>query len=350
MSNSSKNTPSNQSEEVDLGQLFSLIGNAFNRFFNFLGSIFKGLFDLLVSLLVVFRKNLFGFTMSAVIGGSIGLFIQSNSPVLFEGSMVVEPNFQSSRQLYNNISYYNTLVTQKDSVQLSKVLGIEKKQAARLTSFNIEPVVSESSKLMQYNELIISLDSISREEVTYESFLNALDPIDYIQHKIVVSSEDRNIYPLLRKPILASISDNEYFKEKQLVALRNIALNDSLTLVSLQETDSLRIVYERVLLEEAKKETASTSIIMEQQTENNKELALLDRKLELQKQLERNNEYRLDGQEILKVISDFPEVGYVKIGFFNGYLFKGSVIGVFLFALWLIVKAIDAFLLKRIKE
>ena len=37
------NTPNN-SEEVDLGQLFKLIGNVFDRFFNFILRIFKSLF------------------------------------------------------------------------------------------------------------------------------------------------------------------------------------------------------------------------------------------------------------------------------------------------------------------
>ena len=37
------NTPNN-SEEVDLGQLFKLIGAAFDRFFNFIYRIFKAPF------------------------------------------------------------------------------------------------------------------------------------------------------------------------------------------------------------------------------------------------------------------------------------------------------------------
>ena len=35
---------SQPSEEVDLGQLFKMIGNAFQRLFQFIGSIFKHIF------------------------------------------------------------------------------------------------------------------------------------------------------------------------------------------------------------------------------------------------------------------------------------------------------------------
>lgn len=40
----STNNTTPPSEEVDLGQLFKMIGNAFSRLFNFVGSIFKQLF------------------------------------------------------------------------------------------------------------------------------------------------------------------------------------------------------------------------------------------------------------------------------------------------------------------
>ena len=350
MSNSTNPAPSSQNEEVDLGQLFTLIGNAFNRLFSFIGSIFIGLFTILINLLIVVRKNLVGFGIAVVIGASIGFVKQMYSPVVYQGTMVVAPNFESSRQLYNNISYYNTLVQQQDSIQLSKVLKISSRQASLLVTFEVEPVISESAKLQQYNNLIQSLDSTSRVEIDYEKFLNTLDPIDYKQHQITVGSKDRLLYPALRKPILASISENAYFKDKQTMTLKNIALNDSLTLVSLKETDSLRSVYEKVMIEEAKKQNASTSIVMEQQGQNNKELLLLDRKLRLQSQLESNNEQRLEGQEILKVISDFPEVGYVKSGILDNFVYLGALAGVLLFALWLVLRAFDAFLLKRIKD
>jgi len=39
-----KSKKTQQEEEVDLGQLFKLIGNGFRNFFNFIGSILNKLF------------------------------------------------------------------------------------------------------------------------------------------------------------------------------------------------------------------------------------------------------------------------------------------------------------------
>ncbi len=57
-----------QSEEVDLGHLFKLIGDAFNRFFNFIANIFKGAFNVIVLLLIHFYKRFFWYVAAVVIG------------------------------------------------------------------------------------------------------------------------------------------------------------------------------------------------------------------------------------------------------------------------------------------
>ena len=42
----------NNEEEVDLGSLFVIIGKGFSNFFNFIGSIFKGIFHFTIILLL----------------------------------------------------------------------------------------------------------------------------------------------------------------------------------------------------------------------------------------------------------------------------------------------------------
>jgi len=47
----------NHEEEVDLGTLFQIIGRGFAKFFNFIGSIFKGIFHLLIISLIFLKTN-----------------------------------------------------------------------------------------------------------------------------------------------------------------------------------------------------------------------------------------------------------------------------------------------------
>ena len=48
----------NNEEEVDLGSLFVIIGKGFKNFFNFIGSIFKGIFHRFILILIFLRFHL----------------------------------------------------------------------------------------------------------------------------------------------------------------------------------------------------------------------------------------------------------------------------------------------------
>ena len=68
--------PPQQSEEVDLGQLFKMIGNAFERFFKFLGNIFYSLFLAFVWFVFFIKRHLIKFIIAAIIGIAIGLVFE----------------------------------------------------------------------------------------------------------------------------------------------------------------------------------------------------------------------------------------------------------------------------------
>src|SRR5690606_4677437 len=93
-----------QSEEVDLGQLFKLIGNAFDRFFKFIGNIFKGIFRIIILFLLFVQKNLVKLMVVGVTGLIIGVIIDYYRAPRYISTMVLEPNFNSVQQLYNNIN------------------------------------------------------------------------------------------------------------------------------------------------------------------------------------------------------------------------------------------------------
>ena len=61
----------NNEEEVDLGSLFIIIGKGFSKFFNFIGSIFKGIFDFLIEarnkVFIVFKKKISSTTSKAIL-------------------------------------------------------------------------------------------------------------------------------------------------------------------------------------------------------------------------------------------------------------------------------------------
>ena len=110
----------NNEEEVDLGSLFVIIGRGFSNLFNFIKGIFTGIFLNVVKGLVFLKKNFRTIVIAVIVGGVIGGVIEFSKVDSFESHLLLEPNFKSTSQLYNNIKYYNDLVKQKDTAGLEK--------------------------------------------------------------------------------------------------------------------------------------------------------------------------------------------------------------------------------------
>ena len=61
----------NTSEEIDIGQLFKIIGDGFSKLFLFIWRVFKGIFDVLIQFILFIRRHFIKFTVSAVLGACI---------------------------------------------------------------------------------------------------------------------------------------------------------------------------------------------------------------------------------------------------------------------------------------
>ena len=129
------NSSSSSSEEVDLGQLFQLIGNGFKKLFRFIGNIFKGIFHTIILFLLFLQKHFIKFTVAAVVGLALGIYLDMIKTPKFISTMVVEPNFNSVQQLYNNVNFYNELAAAEDSTALAEALDVSVSEAFKLKKF-----------------------------------------------------------------------------------------------------------------------------------------------------------------------------------------------------------------------
>ena len=122
------NTP-NTSEEVDLGQLFKLIGNAFDRFFNFFITIFKRIFLAFVWLVFFIKKRIIVLVLAGIFGFVYGLLNSKSAAPKYESAVTVVQNYPTGENLYISVSYYNDLVKQGDFQTLGAVLNLDESKA-----------------------------------------------------------------------------------------------------------------------------------------------------------------------------------------------------------------------------
>lgn len=311
-----------QSEEVDLGQLFKLIGNAFDRFFKFIGSIFKGIFGVIILFLLFLQKNFIKLAIIGTLGLAIGVFLDFIKEPKFISTMVVEPNFNSVQQLYNNINFYNELAEAEDSTALADVLRITKKQASTIKEFKVESYSDENQKIQLFDRFVRSLDTTTQNAIDMEAYLKNFNSFDARFHTVSVIATDNSIAKQIQPTIINSISSNDYFNLQKYISDVNIQLQDSLYNKQIKEIDSLQLLYKKVMLKEAEHPLQGTSINLgENGSQDNKELALINKMEELKSGLVSLNEERANKSSILNIISDFPNKGVKEKGILKSYKF-----------------------------
>lgn len=311
-----------QSEEVDLGQLFKLIGDAFSRFFNFIGRIFIGIFSLIILFLQFIQKHILKFAIAGIIGIALGSYLDSIKEVKYVSSMVLEPNFHSVQQLYNNINFYNAMAEAKDSSGLAEALNISTKEAFHIKKFEIESYSDENQKIKLFDEFVRSLDTTTQKAIDMEAYLENFNSFDARFHTISVITTNNSLAKKIQPAIINSISRNDYFNLQKDISDININLQDSLYNKQIREIDSLQLLYKKVMLNESGRAIQGTNINLGERSNNeNKELSLINKMEDLKTSLVQLNEERANKSSILNVISEFPNKGVKESGILRSYKF-----------------------------
>ena len=339
MSKDLKDLPQ-ESEEVDLGQLFSLIGNIFTRLFRFIGNILNKCFLGFVWLVFFVKKHLVKLLIAAFIGLALGVLLEKISQPVYQSYTTIKQNYRTGENLYNSITYYNDLVKQNDIKTLASTLEIDTISAATILKFEIQSVISEDQKIKNYNEYIKELDSTIAASIDYETYLDYTKDYDHRLQQIAIKAKARNNFKAVFEKIIENLETNKYFKreqEKDLEELKNeeLALN-----MALVKSDSLQSTYKRVLEKVLdKRESSQTSITIESSddTDKTKEFDLYLNDLELRQELVKNLRNQADKKYIIETISSKQDSGTIDntkkiFGFeFSNKIAYGILAALFMF-------------------
>ncbi len=331
-------------EEVDLGSLFNAIGKGLQNLFNAIGRFFMGIFNLLILALVFIRNNAIKLGISILIGAIIGLVLDFTQPKQYSSAMIVEHNFNSAQQLYKNVEFYHELVKQKDSILLAEALDISVSEAAKLRGFYINPIKNENEKYELFDKFIDEADTATVSRVDIREFKKGFTDYDYKYHQIRVKSLGNSIFEKLSAPIVSSVASNPYFKNQKKINDQNLLQNEKVLIKSLSEVDTLRNIYNEVLITEAKKAGTGTNITLAQGAKKTNELELFNESLELNKDLISNNKAKAETTDILNIVSTFSKVGVKERSILKKYTFLLSIGFGLLMLLFILFRQLNKFL------
>jgi hypothetical protein len=197
MANNQSPNTQNSSDEIDLGQLFQLIGKGFNAIFLFLLRVFLYL-----------KKNILILIGLVIVGLAIGFGLNRITSKKLKTEIIVKPQLESKNYLYDVISEIQANIRAKD-ITFFKEIGIDQVDFNGL-DIAISRVLQEggSESDIKYLELLQSFENtdaiadIVRAELQNKSSFN---------HRITIFYKNAEFGKTFTEKILKYINTNKHF-------------------------------------------------------------------------------------------------------------------------------------------
>ena len=334
-----------QEEEVDLGNLFKVIGKGIKNFFNFLGDILQSIFHYFILFLIFIKNNLLKLGLALVLGFMVGLFLHYLNPKTYVSEMIVETNYGSGMQLYKQIDYLNDLVKKKDSVSLSNVLSIHENEASKISNFKVSPYQPSQNLYNAYDEYLLKTDTVYTRNYKFEDFKKRVDKYDLRYHQIEVSSELSTIFTKLSTSLIYLI-ESDYYKNKRDIKLNEINQKLSVLNKNLIQVDSLRKTYKKVALKEVENNSSTSTIQIaksdEEQDEN--DIKLFETTNDLLNNISWTNQDLVRKNNVVNIISDFDKVGVPNNNITHKKYFRLPLLFLSLMLAWILIRQLNSYL------
>lgn len=219
MENQPKPTP--PSDEIDIGHLFRMIGNAFNR-------IFRGF----LRFFLFIQRNLLKLGILIIVGLLIGFALNFLISKKLKTEIIVKPNFESKNYLYDVVAELQANIEAKDTTFFNSIgVNVEHIQGFRIEieAIEEEEEAKDPSLDLQYLALLENYkdQGFAQEVIKAEIFKKSA-----LKHRITTYYEDGQRGQQLTKSILSYINGNPYFDDLKKVhrenALSRIDKNNNL--------------------------------------------------------------------------------------------------------------------------
>jgi hypothetical protein len=307
----------NNSEEVDLGQLFQMVGNAFRSFFNFMGRILNGVFLAFIWLILFVKKNIILLGVAGVVGFALGLIQDKVSAPVYKSETIIRQNYRTGETLNDLINYLNKLASEKDTIRLAANLNLSNEEASKLIGFELEQLTTKNSQVVSFVDYKKELDSLTASELSFDDYLENTKPYNSRDQILVVRSSNNQSQEKAMKAIIDRLEESSFFKNLRRKELEELSRREAAIGEALKSSDSLQKVYQRVLEKSVEpQEGAQTSVTIDNNQDKSvtKEYELYNKDLELRRELVEIARIKEDKEFIIEILGDLDKVGFKERG------------------------------------
>lgn len=290
------------SDEIDLGQLFSKVGDFFKNiglgFIRFLASLRRAPLE---------NKFLFAsvIVIAIVITGSYSLLLKKK---FYESTMILSSNYLNKRIVDNMIEKLNLLAEEERKAGLGKVLNIPDSLADNIVKFEAKPFVAETDviELEILKEQLKNAKETSKNEKVIDQVIQRIEIENRHAFEVTVRTFNPAVVTELQKALVEYFRANEYIKKRiesnhQLLEAKKVKL-----IQESEKLDSLKgVIYAnyKTMAEQARQ--GSNNVILSDRAVTNP-IDVYNRDLSLYQEIQ-NVEHQLSVRPDFEVVDGFTE-------------------------------------------
>ncbi len=221
----------NNSDEIDLGQLFQMIGRGFNK----IGIAFLRVF-------LYLKKNALILGILAIIGVGLGYGLNQISRDKLKIEVIVKPNLESKNYLYDVVAEVESNIRAKNSV-FFKNIGIDVTNLGEF-KITIEPIEDEKKGEgnLEYLEL---LEKFQANEEFLDLIKSELSNKTTLNHRIIFLFKNPSEGKLFAKKVMEYINSNDYLKELVITSNQNALERIERNETFIKQIDELISIYSK---------------------------------------------------------------------------------------------------------
>jgi hypothetical protein len=340
----------NKPEEVDLLQFFTAVGQMFHNLFAAIKGLILKIFYLSIDILLYFKKHYKWLAGGLLVGLLISFLIPDNGKKnVFVAKSLLRTNYDAQAALLSKVKMFNTMIAEKSFDKLAKELNLTEEEAKSLKKFKLEPVINDVLLIPDYENYLSVQDTVVYKFIEFDKYKKNMSKNLLLNQywELTVRATQQDIFGKLNESLIHLTDADENVKIKKQNYLAYIKTTKEKLLKSLAEIDSMRNVYNKVLLETAKNATGgATNIVVSADKVRGVEHPY-DLFYERGKIYERlNNITALENRyfDAIIMLNDFPKYGIKDEGLLSNKHIKYTLLGFILVLLFLLLIDFNAYL------
>jgi len=297
--------PATQSDEIDLSQLFSKIGD----FFTNIGLGIMRFFALLRRIPLE-NKPLFIIVIitSMIVGFSYSSFIKKK---FFESTMILSSDYLNNRLVDNTIDKLNLLAEEENKHGLAKILNIPDSLADNIVKFDAKPFIAENDlvEIEVLKEQLKSAQAESKNGKVIEQVIKRIEIENRHAFEITVRTYNPTVIETLQTALVNFFKNNEYIKRRIEITHKNYLEKKTKLTHELQKLDSLKfIIYDNYKNMASQSKQGSNNVILSDKSVTNP-IEIYNQDLDLYNELQGINQaiYLQSDFEVVDGFAEFSE-------------------------------------------